>query len=392
MRAQWLVAGLCIAVLSQCGAIRQYQAQQKADEHKQKVQDALASCRDLQADPRLDPIRGIVSIAGRPDLAMRSNPSFITEEQRPAVNALQSLVDQCRTILAKVDPKLAGYSQEVSLDDARLRLYNRQMTIGEYNQARLEVAIELTERAAGVPAKTAAASGPGRDPEPGPAPRGSGHGEKSGPAPVADGSGFVVSEDGHVLTNNHLAGNCSSVHVRLRDGTDQVVSVFAHDEINDLALLVLPTRPSSVASFRSGKAVRPGEPVVVVGFPLSQTLASGANVSTGSVAALAGIYDDSRFLQFSAPIQPGNSGGPVLDAGGNVIGIATATLDTVKTLRSTGGALPQNLNFAIKNAVSITFMEKNGVAYHNATSTGSYAPADIAERAKTFTVYVQCWN
>jgi S1-C subfamily serine protease len=389
MRTQWLVAGLCIVVLSQCSAIRQYQAQQKADEHKQKVQDALASCRDLQADPRLDPIRGIVSIAGRPDLAMRSNTSFITEEQRPAVNALQSLVDQCRTILAKVDPKLVGYSQEVSLDDARLRLYNRQMTIGEYNQARLEVAIELTERAAGVPAKTAAATG--RDAPSGSAPPDARRDGKSGPRPVSEGSGFVVSDGGHVLTNNHVVAGCSSIHTRLPDGTDLVASVLAHDKINDLALLVLPTQPTQVASFRSGKVVRQGEPVVAVGFPLAPVLASGPNVATGSVAALAGAFDDSRYLQFSAPTQPGNSGGPLFDSAGNVVGVVNAKLDTATMVRAFGD-FPENVNFAIKNAVSTTFMEKNGVAYHNAPSTAAYTPADVAERAKAFTVYVECWN
>jgi len=87
--------------------------------------------------------------------------------------------------------------------------------------------------------------------------------------------------------------------------------MIAKDTTNDLALLKVDVNSSHVASLRF--AVRLGENVEAFGYPLSQVLATTGNFTTGNVTALAGIGDDSRYIQISAPIQPGNSGGPLLD-------------------------------------------------------------------------------
>jgi S1-C subfamily serine protease len=94
--------------------------------------------------------------------------------------------------------------------------------------------------------------------------------------------------------------------------------------------------------------------LVSLGYPLSGLLSSDANVSVGNVSALAGLRDDSRYLQISAPVQPGNSGGPLLDASGHLVGIVTAKLDAVRLARFTGD-IPQNVNFALKTEVARTF-------------------------------------
>jgi S1-C subfamily serine protease len=73
--------------------------------------------------------------------------------------------------------------------------------------------------------------------------------------------------------------------------------------------------------------------VVALGYPLSGVLAAETNVSVGNVSALAGIADDSRYLQISAPVQPGNSGRPLLDVSGHLVGIVTAKLDAVRIAR-----------------------------------------------------------
>jgi serine protease Do len=85
----------------------------------------------------------------------------------------------------------------------------------------------------------------------------------------------------------------------------------ARDTTNDLALLKVDVNSSNFASLRF--AVRLGENVEAFGYPLSQVLATSGNFTTGNVTALAGIGDDSRYIQISAPIQPGNSGRPLLD-------------------------------------------------------------------------------
>jgi S1-C subfamily serine protease len=131
--------------------------------------------------------------------------------------------------------------------------------------------------------------------------------------------------------------------------------------------------------------------VVVVGFPPWGLLAASPNVTTGTVSALAGPGNDSRLLQISAPVQPGNSGGPLLDEGGHVIGVVVSKLDALKVAEITGD-LPQNVNFAISGAVVRAFLEGQGVAYTTAGSTKPLSTAEIAEAARGFTVVVECWR
>ena len=100
--------------------------------------------------------------------------------------------------------------------------------------------------------------------------------------------------------------------------------------------------------------------VVAVGFPLPGLLASEANVTTGIVSALAGIGDDTRFLQMTVPVQPGNSGGPLLDLEGRVVGVVVGKLDAVKVASVTGD-IPQNVNFAIKAGVLRSFLDASAV-------------------------------
>jgi S1-C subfamily serine protease len=137
--------------------------------------------------------------------------------------------------------------------------------------------------------------------------------------------------------------------------------------------------------------VRPGDGVVAVGFPMHGLLASGVNVTTGVISALAGIGDDTRYLQITAPVQPGNSGGPLLDLSGNVVGVIVGKLDALKFAKVTGD-IPQNVNFAIQASIARVFLDAHRVVYATASSTGTLAAADIGERARTFTVVVECWK
>jgi hypothetical protein len=118
-------------------------------------------------------------------------------------------------------------------------------------------------------------------------------------------------------------------------------------------------------------------------------LASTANLSVGHVSALAGLGDDSRYLQISAPIQPGNSGGPLLDANGYVVGIVTAKLDALRVAKYTGD-IPQNVNFALKAEVARTFLESKGIPYQKALFYKNLSSADVGDIARPFTVHIEC--
>lgn len=121
------------------------------------------------------------------------------------------------------------------------------------------------------------------------------------------GTGFIVSMGGFAVTNAHVVEGCSTVQVTPSLSRQEAASVIARDTANDLALLKTAAKASMPASLRSG--VRVGESVSVFGFPLSGILATGGNFTTGTVAAAAGLGDDTRYLQITAPVQPGNSGG-----------------------------------------------------------------------------------
>ena len=118
-------------------------------------------------------------------------------------------------------------------------------------------------------------------------------------------------------------------------------------------------------------------------------LSSGGIVTNGSVSALAGLGDDSRYLQISAPIQPGNSGGPLLDSSGNVVGIVTASIRESTVARRTG-AIPQNVNFALKADVARTFLESAGVPVETSGGGRELSVADIGDKARAFSVFIDC--
>jgi hypothetical protein len=181
--------------------------------------------------------------------------------------------------------------------------------------------------------------------------------------------------------------NCTKITVRSSSAASAAVLV-ARDEKNDLAVVRSKLPLSSVATFREGAPVRAGDAVVALGYPLSGLLATTANLSVGNVSALAGLGDDSRYLQISAPVQPGNSGGPLLDASGHLVGIVTAKLDA-RVARFTGD-VPQNVNFALKAEVARTFLDSKGIEYQTARSEQQLSPADVGDIARPFTVHIEC--
>jgi S1-C subfamily serine protease len=206
---------------------------------------------------------------------------------------------------------------------------------------------------------------------------------------TTSGSGFVVDADGHVLTNKHVVRGCASVRVRSDSMRPVVATVVATDPDDDLALLLAAQPLLAPARFRANAGPRPGDDVVAVGFPLVGLLADQMHVSVGTVNALAGLYNDLHNLQMSAPVQPGNSGGPLLDGSGNVVGVVVTKLDA-RAVAEQMGDLPQNVNFAIKAGVAREFLETQGVKVRTATSAVAKSNADVGEMGRAVTVLVEC--
>lgn len=207
---------------------------------------------------------------------------------------------------------------------------------------------------------------------------------------ASTGSGFLVNSEGYILTNHHVIDGCASVQVRSNTG-QRLAAVIASDETNDLAILRSETGGLVPLPFRDGRGIRAGDDIVLVGFPYSGLLTSSPNVSIGAVSALAGIRDDARFLQISAPVQPGNSGGPLLDSSGDVVGIVVSTMNALAVLKVTG-SVPQNVNFAIKGSLAREFLENKRVTYATASSAVKMDRADIGEKGSRSTVLVECYQ
>ena len=195
-----------------------------------------------------------------------------------------------------------------------------------------------------------------------------------------------MTPDGKALTNAHVVRGCSDVNV-ITGGESHPARVLARDERNDLALLATDLHPERSAIWRL--QVRQGEDIAVYGFPLPGALASGGNVTIGIVTALAGMRDDSRFLQISAPIQPGNSGGPVLDRNGAIVGVIVSTINGL-ALASATGSLPQNVNFAIKASVAAAFLDAQDVRHEDTSDQSTLSTPDLTAHARSFTAKVVC--
>jgi S1-C subfamily serine protease len=163
--------------------------------------------------------------------------------------------------------------------------------------------------------------------------------------------------------------------------------IVARDRSNDLAILKTSHEPTVVPALR--RQVRTGESISVFGFPLSGLLSTSGNFTTGIVTAQTGIADDTRFVQISAPVQPGNSGGPLIDKYGNVVGVIVSKLNALNVAAATKD-IPQNVNFAIKSSIAINFMESNAVSPNAAAKSFELPPEAIADLAKLFTVQISC--
>ncbi|WP_302193243.1 S1C family serine protease [uncultured Ruminococcus sp.] len=139
------------------------------------------------------------------------------------------------------------------------------------------------------------------------------------------GSGVIISQDGYILTNNHVINGANSVKVRLRDGTEYDATIIGSDSDNDIALLKVSATGLSPATFGDSNSLAVGDYVVAIGNPLGEL---GGTVTDGIISALARkvTIEDTQMtlLQTNAQVNPGNSGGGLFNANGELVGIVNA--------------------------------------------------------------------
>ncbi len=258
--------------------------------------------------------------------------------------------------------------------------------------ARLGLAQRGETAEAGLPGKPPPLGAPDVADPVRPEPRRDGGLPAIGDRPISSGTGFVVA-DGRVLTNNHVVAECGRLLVRNAGGRRLPGRISATDRRRDLAVIAVPAEVGPALSFRDAPAVRRGEGVVTYGFPLSGLLSSEPTLTTGNINALAGLRDNPNHFQISAPVQPGNSGGPLLDSQANVIGVVVSKLNAARIAELTGGDIPQNVNFAVKGTEALAFLRANGVQPRTAGSAGTDKRAfEIGDIANASTVAIQCFR
>jgi S1-C subfamily serine protease len=206
---------------------------------------------------------------------------------------------------------------------------------------------------------------------------------------ASSGSGIIVSRDGYVLTNQHVVRECSTYEV-IDDANRRLkASLRASDAAKDLALLTVSENFGAAAPIRSDAAPRLGEAVTVVGFPLVNVLGTRPTVGFGHVSSTVGIRGNTSQMQISVPVQRGNSGGPVFDQSGNVIGVVVSKLDALKVAERVGD-LPQNVNFAIRGDIVRAFLDAHGVTFTASGESDRLENTEIASRGAATTVRVRC--
>ena len=230
----------------------------------------------------------------------------------------------------------------------------------------------------------------------------------SPPPQSGTGSGFFISKMGHVITNAHVVRNCNKVTVGDNTNKQVPAEVINTDKNNDLALLKLSNFEMVSAESQSliqklgvtvvplasegllrSEDIRLGEKVLVAGYPFGDVFSNTIKVTSGIASATRGAGDDSGQFQLDAAIQPGNSGGPIYDSSGNIVGVVISQLDKLKMAKAIG-SLPENVNFGIKASTVRQFLISSGLPSKKAERTEEKSTEQLAEIAQNQALMVMC--
>ncbi len=162
---------------------------------------------------------------------------------------------------------------------------------------------------------------------------------------TVSGSGFFVSKQGYIITNNHVVEGANSIYVVLSNGAQEKATVVGTDQYNDIAVLKTDGTVPAVAALGNSDVLKPGETAIAIGSPLGDfknTVTEGVISATGRSIDTGNGYQMEGLLQTDAAINPGNSGGPLVNLAGEVVGV-----NTLIVRNSGNGAVAEGLGFAI---------------------------------------------
>ncbi|MDA9153116.1 serine protease [Candidatus Pelagibacter sp.] len=197
---------------------------------------------------------------------------------------------------------------------------------------------------------------------------------------VSSGTGFFVSKSGHIISNHHVIEGCDKTKLSFK-GKEIEADVLAVDKMNDLAILKTNLIPSQVYAVATEDASLL-EDIIIAGYPLGKSVSAAIKTSKGSVTALAGYGDNYSEFQTDAALNKGNSGGPIMNQKGNIIGVAVSGYGKKAGVES--------FNFGIKSSTLKTFASANGLTFLPPNNS-ELSNKDLGKLITDGTVYLECY-
>lgn len=207
---------------------------------------------------------------------------------------------------------------------------------------------------------------------------------------TGSGTGFLIAKEGWIVTNAHVVDGCDYVDVSSFGKAAEIQS----DKQNDLAVLRVPTVPTEIQPLKlRNSQAKLGEDVAALGYPLAKLLSDSIKITMGNINSLIGLENDTRYLQISTPIQPGNSGGPLVDRSGFLLGINSSKLDDSFAIKASG-SIPQNVNFAIKSNILEIFLQSRNIGFtkEDSATASELSSADLAEKVSKSVFQIICYS
>lgn len=202
------------------------------------------------------------------------------------------------------------------------------------------------------------------------------------------GTAFYVDETGRLITNHHVVTDCQAVRIRLEGGLPQDATVLAVDAQHDLALLQTPERSPGFAWFRSGGENGLSGSVLTVGFP-DEGLPTLLPIATPGTLLRAN--DGLGHIIINADVHHGNSGSPIFDTGGLVIGVVDAKLDVARLFAETGKQF-EDTGVGVSVATVVDFLRRTNTHFHVRDRNAETDARHILELARSFVTRAECWR
>jgi len=206
---------------------------------------------------------------------------------------------------------------------------------------------------------------------------------------VNTGTAFYINKKGQMMTAAHVLRDCLVLEAQ-KDGVTVPVKLSASSNLLDLAVVDSGKPTDRALPLRIGQTITLGEGVTNVGYPLQGLLADSPNLTRGNVSARAGMKGSVGLFQFSAPIQPGSSGGPVVSDGGELLGVTVSSLNAAALIKD--GLLPQNVNFALEAKYAAMFLRDSHVDFAEVKPKANGTMTTANEAALGSVLQLSCYQ